>query len=133
VGAWAALALGIHGGAGSSALCQPLAQRPALFGIAPGASGASEAELRADGGALEPARRAIRVAVAILLPDQDVSRVHAKVRATQGGHPLSAVAEALVWGAVSTALEGLRGLGGEASAASVELEVTCAVGEAWAD
>ena len=132
VGAWAALALGIHGGPGSSALCQPLAQRPGLFGVAPGAGEASEAKGRADGGAIEPARDAIKVAVAILLPDQDVSRVHAKVRATQGGHPLSAVAEAFVWGAVGTALEALRGLGGEASAASVELEVTCALGEASA-
>jgi hypothetical protein len=42
------------------------------------------------------------------------------------------VAEAFVWGAVGTALEALRGLGGEASAASVELEVTCAGGEASA-
>ena len=31
VGAWAALALGIHGGPGSAALCRPLAQRPDVF------------------------------------------------------------------------------------------------------
>jgi hypothetical protein len=71
--------------------------------------------------------------VAIMLPDQDVSRLHAEVRATGAGgagdHPLSAEAEALVSGAVDTALEALRGLGGEASAASVELEVSCAAGD----
>jgi hypothetical protein len=73
------------------------------------------------------------VAVAILLPDQDVSRVHARVQATVGGHPLSTVAEAFVGATVSSAIEALRGLGGEASAASVEVEVTCAVGGVPAD
>ena len=73
------------------------------------------------------------MAVTILLPDQDVSRVHARVRATEGGHPLSTVADAFVSDAVGTALEALRGLGGEASAASVEVEVTCSVGDAPVD
>jgi hypothetical protein len=131
VGAWAALALGIHGGPGSAALCQPLAQRPGLFGGLPLAHEANGANA-ADGGAA-PGRRTVRVAMAILLPDQDVSRVHADVRSRDAsGHPLSAVAETLVSGSVGTLLEALRGLGGEASAASVELEVTCAVGEAGA-
>lgn len=125
VGAWAALALGIHGGAGSAALCQPLAQRPGVFGALPVAS-----DRAADGGAA-PAARAVRVAIAILFPDQDVSRVHVEVRARDGsGHPLSAMAEAIVSASVGTLLEALRGLGGEASAASVELEVACAIGEA---
>jgi hypothetical protein len=73
----------------------------------------------------------VRVTIAIVLPDQDVSRVHAEVQAREAsGRALSGAAEALVTAAVGTALEALRGLGGEASAASVELEVSCAVGEA---
>jgi hypothetical protein len=131
VGAWAALALGIHGGPGSPALCQPLSQRPSLFGALPVGEAARAAV--SDGGAPEPPLRTVRVAVAILLPDQDVSRVHARVQATEGGHPLSTVAEAFVSETVGSAIEALRGLGGEASAASAEVEVTCAVGEAPAE
>ncbi len=125
VGAWAALALGIHGGPGAAALCQPLAQHPGAFergpgaGVPPGDGGG-----QGDGGA----PTTVRVAVAIMLPDQDVSRLHAEVRARDADdHPLSTAAEAVVSGAVGTLVEALRGLGGEASAASVELEVTCAV------
>ena len=124
VGAWAALALGIHGGPGTAALCRPLAQRPGLFERVPGPPA-----VPVDGGAL-PAALALRVAVTLRLPDQDVSRLHAEVRARDAsGRPVSAAAQALASAAVDTALEALRGLGGEASAASVELEVTCAVGE----
>jgi hypothetical protein len=127
VGAWAALALGIHGGRGSSALCQPLAARPGLFGAGIGRrTGAADG---ADGGTGEGGRT-VHVAVSIVLPDQDVSRLHAEVhaRSTAGG-PVSPAAEALVSASVGTLLEALRSLGGEASAASVELEVSCAVGE----
>jgi hypothetical protein len=122
VGAWAALALGIHGGRGSDALCQPLAARPSLFGAALGPG------LRAaDAGVAEAA---VHVAVSIALPDQDVSRLHAEVHARgPDGGPVSPAAEALVSASVGTLLEALRSLGGEASAASVELEVSCTVGE----
>jgi hypothetical protein len=154
VGAWAALALGIHGGPGSAALCRPLAQRPDVFERSPAAgpsgddaepAASSPASGGADGGParLTPATATtpttpttaatpttVRISVAIVLPDQDVSRLHAEVRATDpSGRPLSPAAEALVSSAAGTALEALRGLGGEASAASVELEVACAIGE----
>jgi hypothetical protein len=128
VGAWAALALGIHGGPGSDALCQPLAARPGVF-----EAGAAAGSRAADAGSdAEP--MTVRVAVAISLPDQDVSRLqarlHAQLRAPGGSSgPLSPAAEALVAASVGTLLEALRSLGGEASAASVELEVSCAVGE----
>jgi hypothetical protein len=191
VGAWAALALGIHGGPGSAALCQPLAQRPDVFERSPAAGQPDDvtepaASRPTDGGAdggpapltparLTPARltpatpptpvattsatatpttpttpvattsatatpttpatatattpTTVRISVAILLPDQDISRLHAEVRgADASGRPLSPAAEALVSSAAGTALEALRGLGGEASAASVELEVHCAIG-----
>ncbi len=165
VGAWTALVLGIHGGQGSAALCQPLAQQPAVFerllegGLERGPSAAprtAEGGVEQVGPALEGrggdagiegggaggagdrvsgdgATPTVRVAVAIRFPDQDVSRLHAEVRARDGsGRPLTAAAEALVSTSVGTALEALRGLGGEASAASVELEVSCPVGEARA-
>ncbi len=127
VGAWAALALGVDGGRGSGALCQPLAARPSVFEA--GAAVASGGAPPADGGA-RPAHATVTVAVAISVPDQDVTRLHAQVHARgDAGRPLSPAAEALVSASVGTLLEALRSLGGEASAASVELEVSCAVGE----
>jgi hypothetical protein len=110
VGAWAALALGIDGGPGSAALCQPFAQRPALFGAA------------AD------APWALDIRVAVRLPDEDVSALSAKVLATApGGVPLSADAEAFVTRSTTALLELLRGLGGESSAASAEAHVRCEI------
>jgi len=112
VGAWTALALGTDGGPGSSELCRPVVQRPGAFGLAPG----RELTL------------GIRVAMAI--PDQDVSRVHARVEldeATGRLRPPPAV-QALLSDAVETLLEPLRGLGGESSAAAVEVDVRCTVG-----
>ena len=121
VGAWAALALGVHGGRGTDALCQPLAARPGLF--AAGVASSRPPDAASTG--------TVRVSVALSLPDQDVSRLHAQIHATGGGGgPLSPAAEALVSASVGSLLEALRSLGGEASAASVELEVSCAVVEA---
>jgi hypothetical protein len=114
LGAWASLVLGIDGGAGSPELCQPLAERPGVFG----------GEAAGGGGA-----RPIRVAVAVLVPDEDVSRVHAEVHARDAqGRELPAQAEALVSDTVSSLAEAFRSLGGEASTAAAELEVTCTVG-----
>jgi hypothetical protein len=88
-----------------------LAQRPAAFGLAQGE------EL------------ALRIRVAVTVPDQDVSRLHAAVQAFDGaGLRQPALAQALVSQAVRTLLEPMRGFGGEASAASVELEVRCYLG-----
>jgi hypothetical protein len=130
VGAWAALALGIHGGPGSGALCQPLAARPSLF-AAGVPTGPRPADAGDGAGPLTP--MTVQVAIAISLPDQDVSRLqarlHAELRAGAASSPLSPAADALVAASVDTLLEALRSLGGEASAASVELEVSCAVGE----
>jgi hypothetical protein len=128
LGAWATLALGVDGGDGTAALCQPLASRPDVF------VGDRDTE---------GMRPAVRVAVAVLVPDEDISRVHAQVHAElldrrqsesgqSGESPalpraLSPAAEALVSDTVSSSVELLRGLGGEASSAAVELEVTCAV------
>jgi hypothetical protein len=128
VGAWAALALGVDGGPGAAPLCQPLAGRPSVFGAVAHAGVAAQAdggEARADSG--------VRIALAILAPDEDVSRVHAEVRALDAaGRDLDPAAQALVSDTVSSILELLRGLGGEASSAAVELEVSCAVAPAVA-
>ena len=111
VGAWAALALGVDGGPGSPALCQPLEQRPDV--LASPIAGA----------------RTVHIAVSLVLPDEDVSRLHAELRARDAnGRDVAPAVQAVVSSAVSTLLELLRSLGGEASTAAVELEVTCALG-----
>jgi len=63
------------------------------------------------------------------LPDQDVSALSAQVAATDAsGLPLPAAAETLALDAVGTMLELLRSLGGESSAAAVEVHVRCEIG-----
>ena len=130
LGAWAALALGVDGGPGAAPLCQPLAGRPSVFGAAAHAGLSAQADAQPDGGEAR-ADSGVRVALAILAPDEDVSRVHAEVRALDAaGRDLDPAAQALVSDTVSSILELLRGLGGEASSAAVELEVSCAVAPA---
>jgi hypothetical protein len=128
VGAWAAVALGSSGGPGSPDLCRPLQAHPGAFGLTPGQS------------------LVARLAVRLSVPDQDVSRVYADVQmavasptsaagpdagASAGGPGASAgvgpTAHDLARSAVSTLVEPLRGLGGQASAAVVELQVRCAI------
>ncbi|HEY8041403.1 MAG TPA: hypothetical protein VIF15_16470 [Polyangiaceae bacterium] len=110
LGSWALLALGADGALGSGELCRPLAQRPGAFGVARGES------------------LPVRIRIGLVAPDQDVTRVEARVRArAESGRALPASAEALVERAVATLLEPLRGLGGQTSASSVEVEVRCLV------
>jgi hypothetical protein len=145
VGAWAALALGIDGGSGSPWLCRPLAQRPSLFAgdlrdarrpmsaldAGHGDGGPSPSVSGGAGGGADDERSAssnVRISVSATFPDEDVSRLHVDVRALDAaGHSLGPAAEGVAAGAVDTLFELLRGLGGEASAAAVGLEVTCAV------
>jgi len=114
VGGWAALVLGTDGGPGSPELCRSLALRPDVFGVVP----AGVATVRAQ--------------VTLVVPDQDLTRVYARVQGDVlgdgAGHALSGDAEALLAHAVDTLVEPLRGLGGEASAAILELQVKCKVG-----
>ena len=110
VGAWAAYVLGIDGGDGAPTLCRPIAAHPAPFALAAG----------------DKVPLAIRVALAF--PDVDVASVHATVAVSAtGGHALPPAAVALVESSVGSLVEPLRGLGGEASAGMVELEVRCLV------
>lgn len=111
VGAWAALALGVDGGPGSAYLCRPLAQRPAAFELAPGKT------------------TTVRLRLALTVPDQDLSLVRVGVRATDAAsdRPLPRAGEDVVRSAVASLVEPLRSLGGEASAAAVQVEVRCTV------
>jgi hypothetical protein len=114
LGAWASLALGTDGGPGSLDLCRPLRLRADAFGVHP-------AE-----------KSAVKLAISVAVPDEDMTRVHADVRgeihedgATRG---LSGEADAVVRGSLATLVEPLRGLGGEASTAVLDLKVTCNLG-----
>jgi len=111
VGAWASIALGPDGGRGSDDLCAPLSLRPDAFALPQG----------------EAAPITIRITVSS--PDQDLSRVSARVNAAFAGdggdRPLSQEAEGLVERSVASLIEALRSLGGEASTAALELRVSC--------
>jgi hypothetical protein len=121
LGAWAALALGIDGGPGSADLCRPLQAHPLALELGPGEA------------------LGLRVHVVLSAPDGDVSRVSADVRTTAApgagavpapAHALAPAAATLAEASVATLLEPLRGLGGEATATRVEVEVRCQVGSA---
>jgi hypothetical protein len=116
LGAWAGVVLGVDGGPGTPDLCRPLWMRPDVFGPVPDGSGA------------------LGLRIVISAPDQDLTRAFAHVTlARPGDEPRatarapSAEAESLALASVSTLLEPLRGLGGEASTANVELNVSCAL------
>jgi hypothetical protein len=110
VGSWTALAIGADGGRGSRDLCRPLEQQPELF------------EAPEDGGA-----PAVQIRVHLSFPDQDLSRLSADIEGRDAqGRPLQGSARRSVDAAVGSLVELLRGLGGEASAASVDVDVRCA-------
>jgi hypothetical protein len=109
IGTWVSLALGIDGGFGSPELCRPLEQDPRVFGARPGIPVPLE------------------IAIALSVPNQDVTRLRADVRARGGNEPLAPAAEHSVRAAVDTLIELLRGLGGETNAASVDVRVRCLV------
>lgn len=112
-----AVVLGVDGGRGSREVCQPLQQRAMALGFE-------------SGEALE-----VGLSISLTVPDQDISRLHAEVRidvhpagAPGGARPPPAGLEELASGDVSTLLEALRGLGGESSAAAIDLHVSCVIG-----
>jgi len=110
VGTWATLVLGPSGGPGSSELCRPLQARPGVFGLIPGET------------------VVLSLAVHLAAPDQDVSRVYATVRPqVPAGRVLGQAGLDAARAAVTTLVEPLRGLGGEASSAAVEAEVRCTI------
>jgi hypothetical protein len=116
LGAWASLVLGVDGGSGQPALCSPLAQRPTALARAPEKGVGRDPE--------SPLTVNIRIGLSV--PDEDVSRAHASVAATDGaGRPLTPLGQALVREAVDTELEAFRSLGGESNAGEVEVRVRC--------
>lgn len=109
LGAWAALVLGTDGGPGTPDLCRPLQRHPFEVGLTPGES----VELR--------------LVLALRVPDQDVSAVHADVSLKSPSRPLPPAASALAEKALRALVEPLRGLGGQASTSALEVEVRCLV------
>jgi hypothetical protein len=110
VAAWATLVLGPSGGPGSSELCRPLQARPGAFGLVPGET------------------VVLSLAVHLAAPDQDVSRVYATVSPrVPAGRALGQAGLDAARSAVTSLVEPLRGLGGEASSAAVEAEVRCTI------
>ena len=124
MGAWAALVLGFDGGYGSRELCQPLQQNAESLGL--------------------PGDTTVEIAVSVSVPDQDIARVRADVDALVRGAaaPASGGSSApdslasrgpaglqrFVAADVGTLIEALRGLGGQAAAAAVDVRVRCALG-----
>lgn len=119
LGAWVRLALGVDHGRGSEELCRPLEASSAAFGLTPGQ------------------RIDVVLHVVVDVPGQDVSRAYAAVHC--GGTPSrvpeapvatarASDAEKIEDRAVQSLVEALRGLGGESSVGTVEVEVRCSVG-----
>ena len=88
-------------------------QRPAVFGVNPGQT------------------LAVGIHLTLTIPDQDLARLHAAVTGlASGARQLSLATKAareVIDTAVATLLEPLRSLGGESSAAAVDISVTCEV------
>ena len=110
LGAWAAVVLGHDGGPGSADLCRPLQARPLALELPP-----------AD-------RLALHLRITLSAPDGDVTRVSAEVRVAAPGAAVPPAAAALAERAVASLVEPLRGLGGEATATRVDVEVRCDLG-----
>jgi hypothetical protein len=112
LGTWARLELGPDGGEGAPDLCAPLAQRPWGF--------------TADNGVPMPT---LRIDVQLVLDDNDVTRVHARVAAVDASsnRALPARAAGMVERTVGPLLDALRAVGGSSSAASVTLSVRCVI------
>jgi hypothetical protein len=131
IGAWATIAIGPDGGLGSTDLCRPLWIRPDAFGLVHGGFSV------------------LILDIALTVPDQDLTRIFVRVSGeiragpsnargnarepaptgttAPAGRPLPVDGQALAFDSVSTLVEVLRGLGGEASTANVELRVSCAM------
>jgi hypothetical protein len=108
------LVIGADGGQGSRDLCRPLEQRPELFAA------------MEDGGA-----PAVQIRVHLSFPDQDLTRLSADIEGRDAqGRALQGSARRSVDDAVGSLVELLRGLGGEASAASVDVDVRCGPNQA---
>jgi hypothetical protein len=144
VGAWAALVLGPDGGPGSAELCLPLAQRPDAFGLSKGES----TPVRLLISLTIPDQDMTRVHARTLIQKDPSWRKGPKTQTGDGAktqtkdsdgddhnrehgdspvEAMSPVAQAAASAAVETLVEALRGLGGEASASEVKVEVRCSI------
>jgi hypothetical protein len=71
----------------------------------------------------------VSLRLGLVIPDQDMTRAQALVTARDAamGTPLAPAADGVIRASVETLVDALRGLGGEASAAAVEVAVRCTV------
>jgi hypothetical protein len=75
----------------------------------------------------------VRLHITVTLPDQDLTRAHARTEldpespgdTSDSPHPLSAEAQTVAAAATDSLVEPLRGLGGESTAAILDLRVRC--------
>lgn len=110
LGAWGLFALGASGGPASPELCRPLSGAPGAFGLVPGESVVAT------------------LVVSLRIPDQDLSRLYGSARlTTPEGHPPTSAARDAARTALAGLLEPLRSLGGQASAAGLDVEVRCTI------
>jgi hypothetical protein len=103
-------------------------QRQASETEAPDAGASDADQAQADAG-MSGVTGGARLHIWLTVPDQDIARVHVRGiqgSLTRGPSGTDAEANRLVTEAVETLLEPLRGLGGEASATEVNVEVRCA-------
>ncbi len=110
IGTWSRLAFGSDGGAGSSTLCNALARDPNALGLAVQGSAT------------------LHVEIDLSFPDNDVSQVTVRARATSesGSANASAAVNALD-AAVLPIVQHLGALGGTSSAAAMRTSVRCTV------
>jgi hypothetical protein len=110
VGTWSRLAFGSDGGPGSSTLCSALARNPNAFGLAVQGSAT------------------INVEIELSFPDNDVSQVAVRSRATsESGSTNASTAVSALDAAVLPIVQHLGALGGTSSAAAVHTSVRCTV------
>ena len=110
MGTWSRLALGSDGGPGSSTLCSALARNPNAFGLAVQGSAT------------------IHVEIELSFPDNDVSQVAVRSRATsESGSANASAAVSALDAAVLPIVRDLGALGGTSSAAAMRTSVRCTV------
>jgi hypothetical protein len=111
VGTWGRVLVGADGGVGAPSFCAPLALHPALFGATVGAEVTLE------------------VGVLIVFPDNDITRVHARLSMMDPatGRPLAPVAASVVEQSAEPLWTALRALGGSSSAATFSATIRCQI------
>ena len=115
VATWARAMVGANGEGGAEELCARVTLDPFAYGLPSGAESS------------------VDVDVEIVFPDNDVTLVHARTRATGGSgihradQGVPSAADAMIQRAVGAEIEALRALGGTSDTASFTTRIGCAV------